>query len=75
MFSTSDRDNDAAGGENCAVIYKGAWWYKYCHHSNLNGYYYHGNHTSYADGVEWYHWTGYYYSLRFTEMKIKSADV
>lgn len=74
MFSTSDRDNDASVN-NCAVIYKGAWWYKSCHESNLNGYYYHGNHTSYADGVEWYHWTGHYYSLRFTEMKIKSADV
>ena len=37
-FSTPDRDNDAAGG-NCATSYGGAWWYKNCVHSSLNGRY------------------------------------
>ena len=69
-FSTRDQDNDAASS-SCAVAYKGAWWYYGCHHSNLNGRYLRGNHTSYADGVNWLHWKGHYYSLRFTEMKIR----
>ena len=35
-FSTRDRDNDARSF-NCAARLGGAWWYKYCGHSNLNG--------------------------------------
>ena len=69
-FSTKDSDNDN-WNKNCSQIYKGAWWYNKCHHSNLNGFYYNGAHKSYADGIEWYSWTGHYYSLPFTEMKIK----
>jgi ficolin len=42
-----------------------------CHSSNLNGKYLNGPHTSYADGVEWYSWTGHYESLARTEMKVR----
>jgi len=69
-FSTKDRDNDR-WSSNCAATYKGAWWYKRCHFSNLNGMYHHGQHSSYADGVNWYHWKGYYYSAKRAEMKIR----
>ena len=69
-FSTKDRDNDIISG-NCATHYKGAWWYKKCHHSNLNGRYLKAKHSSYADGVNWYHWKGYKYSVKRAEMKIK----
>jgi len=55
----------------CAVTHKGAWWYHACFHSNLNGLYLRGNHTSYADGVNWIRWKGLHYSLRFTAMKIR----
>ena len=70
-FTTSDSDNDVENVKNCAVVYKGGWWYSKCHHSNLNGPYLSGSHTSYADGVNWGHWLGHHYSLKFTEMKVK----
>ncbi|KAL9985768.1 hypothetical protein ACROYT_G008211 [Oculina patagonica] len=69
-FTTKDQDNDG-WAKNCAVSYKGAWWYEHCHHSNLNGVYHHGKHSSDADGVNWYHWKGHKYSAKRAEMKIK----
>ncbi|XP_046861286.1 techylectin-5B-like [Xenia sp. Carnegie-2017] len=68
-FTTKDSDNDKYRGGNCATNYKGAWWYKDCYDSNLNGHYYSGNQKKYK-GVNWYHWK-VYKSLKFTEMKIK----
>ena len=69
-FSTFDHDQDRSSG-NCAALYKGAWWYGSCHYSNLNSQYLGGNHTSYADGINWRTWKGYYYSLKTTVMKIR----
>ena len=67
-FSTKDRDNDFHSSQ-CTVSYKGAWWYRACHRSNLNAQYLGGSHSSLADGINWDSWKGYYYSLKFTEMK------
>ena len=72
-FSTQDRDNDAWSG-HCAQRYKGAWWYRHCHVSNINGRYLFGDHSSYANGVNWYYWKGHYYSFKFTEMKIRRKN-
>jgi len=69
-FSTRDQDNDEAS-YSCAVRYKGAWWYSACHDTNLNGLYLGGETPLFATGVVWQHWRGDYYSLKFTEMKIK----
>ncbi|KAK8382021.1 hypothetical protein O3P69_015193 [Scylla paramamosain] len=74
-FSTFDMDNDARDGDyverSCARLYKGAWWYGNCHDSNLNGWYLGGPHRSFADGVNWFTWTGYNYSLKRTIMKFR----
>jgi len=71
LFTTKDQDNDSSS-RNCAVRYKGAWWYgSGCHTSNLNALYHHGKHSSHADGVNWYHWKGYNYSAKRAEMKIR----
>ncbi|XP_028391545.1 uncharacterized protein LOC114516310 [Dendronephthya gigantea] len=66
-FTTKDRDNDA-GSDNCATSYKGAWWYNYCHISNLNGLYLTAFQNS-ATGIRWNTW--HYDSMKKTEMKIR----
>ena len=71
QFSTRDQDNDVNSNENCAQQFKGGWWYVACHSSNLNGLYHGGSHTSSTDGVNWRSWRGYYYSLKFTKMKLR----
>uniref|UniRef100_A0A8C1L7V9 Tenascin R (restrictin, janusin) n=1 Tax=Cyprinus carpio TaxID=7962 RepID=A0A8C1L7V9_CYPCA len=66
-FSTKDKDNDIAV-TNCALSYKGAWWYKNCHRANLNGKYGESRHSQ---GINWYHWKGHEFSIPFVEMKMR----
>ena len=66
-FSTRDRDNDK-DRVNCAAEHTGAWWYNWCHNSNLNGKYL-GNKRDYR-GARWYHFR-HNLSLKFTEMKLR----
>ncbi|XP_062973103.1 veficolin-1-like [Elgaria multicarinata webbii] len=70
-FTTRDRDNDVYEIANCAVSFKGAWWYTACHSSNLNGLYLKGEHTSYANGINWSTGKGHHYSYKYTDMKIR----
>uniref|UniRef100_F6U9T7 Tenascin-R n=1 Tax=Ciona intestinalis TaxID=7719 RepID=F6U9T7_CIOIN len=67
-FTTYDRDNDDATNRNCAKEYKGAWWFKNCHRSSLNGLY--GN-SRHSQGVNWYSWGGFTRSIEFVEMKLR----
>uniref|UniRef100_A0A8C5HD16 Tenascin-like n=1 Tax=Gouania willdenowi TaxID=441366 RepID=A0A8C5HD16_GOUWI len=69
-FSTYDNDNDIAV-TNCALSYKGAFWYKNCHRVNLMGKY---GDTSHSKGINWFHWKGHEHSIQFAEMKIRPAD-
>ena len=71
QFSTRDNDNDEKPDGSCAQKYQGAWWYSYCLHSNLNGSYLIGSHSSFGKGVNWKPFKGYHYSLKRTEMKVK----
>ncbi|XP_061459981.1 ficolin-1-like isoform X2 [Rhineura floridana] len=69
-FSTKDKQQDPEN-KRCAEAYKGAWWYSNCHNSNLNGRYWLGAHSSYADGVNWQSGKGYNYSYKRSEMKFR----
>lgn len=70
LFSTKDVDNDQASGQ-CAVSFKGGFWYSNCHTANPNGQYLKGEHESMADGVNWKTWRGYKYSIQTITMMIK----
>ncbi|XP_076081230.1 uncharacterized protein LOC143052163 isoform X2 [Mytilus galloprovincialis] len=73
-FSTFDVNNSTCADHlNCAVSHHGAWWYTCCYYSNLNGKYYHGNHSSYADGVAWLPFHGNSYSFKKTTMMIRKV--
>ena len=63
-FSTIDSDNDSYHG-HCAQAYKGAWWHRSCHNSNLNGVYSgEGNNSS-------VHWRNFSSQLKNVKMMIK----
>ncbi|XP_019852526.1 PREDICTED: fibrinogen-like protein A [Amphimedon queenslandica] len=66
-FSTTDNDNDYYGG-SCAQLATGAWWYRYCYLSNLNGRYFSTAADDY-EGIKWYYWKST--TLSFTEMKTR----
>ena len=72
-FATKDRDATEHGKDKvpCSTVFQGAWWYKTCQISNLNGVYLQGEVDPIYHGVTWKKWRGKYYSLRTTEMKIR----
>ena len=66
-FSTRDNDNDV-WYKNCAQYFTGAWWYKDCYSSNLNGRYFNTSTDNYQ-GIWWSSWKPT--TLQFTEMKTR----
>ena len=80
-FSTPDRDNDATNNPNhlsghCAVYYHGPWWHNNCYYSLLTGKYYtSGGPWPIPYGIIWSSWKGFYYSLRYADMKVRPGGV
>ncbi|KAJ4946279.1 hypothetical protein JOQ06_023947 [Pogonophryne albipinna] len=74
-FSTHDQDNDNYKG-NCAQEDNGGWWFNKCHSAHLNGMYYpNGHYSALTDnGVVWYTWRGWWYSLKTSSMKLRPMD-
>ena len=66
-FTTFGKDNDKYPSYNCAVYFKGAWWYNDCGDSNLNGLW---GHSDNYQSAHWYSLT-YSNSVSFSEMKLR----
>ncbi|XP_039442096.1 ficolin-2-like [Culex pipiens pallens] len=69
-FTTFDADNDLSTG-NCAVTFYGAWWYRACHGSNLNGLYMQGFNRT---GMDWRTFRPDGYSQRMSRMMIRARN-
>ncbi|XP_040187280.1 ficolin-1-like [Rana temporaria] len=69
-FTTEDQDNDERSSANCAVQFKGGWWYNECYKANMNGLYYLEPDTSNL-GINLQIDKGMQFSYKFTEMKIR----
>jgi hypothetical protein len=71
MFTTNDRDNDEKSDKNCATTQQGAWWYKSCGYSDLNGIYFP---KVKSPGIRWYHWKNAWKTfMTKIEMKIRPS--
>ncbi|XP_062552132.1 fibrinogen-like protein A [Armigeres subalbatus] len=68
MFSTKDKDNDRDPIRNCATYVMGAWWYRSCLDSNLNGKYTDENKRK---AITWYSFKKRLGGFRATRMMIR----
>lgn len=68
-FTTLDKDNDIHKTENCAVTHIGAWWYKSCHDSNLNGQFVRSSRN--PQGMLWYYWKNDESTIKGSQMKLR----
>ncbi|XP_025102813.1 uncharacterized protein LOC112569286 isoform X1 [Pomacea canaliculata] len=71
-FTTHDQNNDNYTTTNCAVSCHGAWWYKSCYHSNLNGRYKSDGAVG-SDGIVWSSAHTDNRGFTFSEMKFKAV--
>ncbi|KAL2098045.1 hypothetical protein ACEWY4_007252 [Coilia grayii] len=70
-FSTPDHNNHGEDPQ-CIQQDKSGWWFSRCHSGNLNGHYYTGPYQAMTDdGLVWYTWHGYWYSIKSVVMMIR----
>ncbi|KAJ0050883.1 hypothetical protein NL108_009324 [Boleophthalmus pectinirostris] len=76
-FSTFDHptltsDEDA----QCIGHNRAGWWFSRCGAGNLNGHYYSGPYQAQTDdGVVWYTWRGWWYSIKSVVMMVRATDL
>ncbi|XP_045184068.2 fibrinogen-like protein 1 [Mercenaria mercenaria] len=70
-FTTFDNDNDKWSNVNCAEDRHGAWWYKSCAYSNLNGQHFNDAGKPDTKGIFWYYFKQSMYCLKSVEMKFR----
>ena len=66
-WTTYDRDNDLRSSSNCAASFKGAWWYRYCYQTNLNGILLKPGESEANTNCRWYNIK----DITFSEMKVQ----
>ncbi|XP_076001352.1 fibrinogen-like protein 1 [Genypterus blacodes] len=78
-FSTHDQLNDTQGENSapkCIRHSKSGWWFSKCDSGNLNGRYHTGPYQAMTDdGVVWYTWHGWSYSIKSVIMMLRAADL
>ncbi|CAL8334111.1 unnamed protein product [Lota lota] len=71
-----DDEDDDEDGTKCIRLNKSGWWSSRCEAGNLNGHYYMGPYEALAeDGVVWYTWHGWWYSIKSVVMMVRAADL
>nr|XP_026499442.1 fibroleukin-like [Vanessa tameamea] len=70
-FSTYDSDNDEWKDGSCSIEHGGAWWYKECDKSNLNGKYLITAEESNGQSIYWVSFNGPTSPLYKTRMMIR----
>uniref|UniRef100_T1JHV0 Fibrinogen C-terminal domain-containing protein n=1 Tax=Strigamia maritima TaxID=126957 RepID=T1JHV0_STRMM len=73
LFSTIDSNNAGHKSRECARHQGegGGWWYDNCYMVKLNSIFYPQGDVDRGQGVQWRCWSGYWYSLKHVEMKVR----
>ncbi|XP_019735271.1 fibrinogen-like protein 1 [Hippocampus comes] len=73
-FSTYDKQPDGDG--KCIRHSKSGWWFSRCDSGNLNGHYDKGPYQAMTnDGIVWYTWHRWLYSIKSVVMMVQAADL
>ncbi|XP_061686074.1 fibrinogen-like protein 1 [Syngnathoides biaculeatus] len=73
-FSTYD--TRPGGDGKCIKHSQSGWWFSRCDSGNLNGHYYKGPYQGMTDdGMVWYTWHGWWYSIKSVVMMVRAVDL